>query len=221
MGASADSYLRAASNAGGRQRIADEVWAINSMGGVIEHELLFHMDDCRIQEARAAADPNGNIAGMLDWLKRHPNFMTSKAYPEYRGAVEFPLQAVLRKLRQPYFNNTVAYAMAYAIFIGVKRVAIYGADYSYPHAHKAESGRGCLEFWIGLAAGHGVEIVLPSETTLMDCNVPEDRRWYGYDADHITLKDSAKGVLVKREPRSRLPTAEEIEQRYNHEPLRP
>jgi SAM-dependent methyltransferase len=74
MGRSSATYLSLASHNGNRKKVADETWAINSMGGVIQHDLLFHMDDCKVQESRV--DTNDNVAGMLDWLKTHPRFMT-------------------------------------------------------------------------------------------------------------------------------------------------
>ena len=55
MGPSHRSYTGLASIYGDRCRLVDETWAINAMGTVIQHDLLFHMDDCRIQEARAKA----------------------------------------------------------------------------------------------------------------------------------------------------------------------
>jgi hypothetical protein len=41
-----------------------------------------------------------------------------------------------------YFNNTAAYAVAYAVHIGVKKITLFGCDYTYPNAHDAEKGRG-------------------------------------------------------------------------------
>jgi len=218
MGMSAATYLRLAANKGGRQRVADEVWAINSMGGVIHHDLLFHMDDCKVQESRAARDSVGNIAGMLRWLHDHPRFFTSKAYPDYPGAVEFPLQDVINSTGAAYFNNTVAYALAYAIHIGVKKIGIYGADYSYEHMHKAEKGRGCLEFWVGIAAARGIEVEVAGDSTLLDACVPDSHKFYGYDASDVRIEHGETGPRVILTPRASLPSAEEIEIRYNHEP---
>ncbi|MES0444978.1 MAG: methyltransferase domain-containing protein [Desulfobacterales bacterium] len=218
MGKSAATYIRLASNKGGRQRVSDEVWAINSMGNVIKHDLLFHMDDCRVQESRAKRDPDGNVAGMVEWLKSHPRFITSKKYPEYTGAHEFPLQDVINSVGTTYLNNTVAYAVAYAIFIGVQKISLYGADYSYDDLHKAESGRGCVEFLLGMAAARGIQVEVAQDSTLLDACIPDDLRFYGYDASDIKLEHADTGVVLEITDREVLPTAEEIEIRYNHEP---
>lgn len=217
MGRSASTYLHMAAHLGGRHRIADQTWAINAMGGVIEHDLLFHMDDCRIQEARSERDQEGNIAAMLDWLKTHPAFMTSAKYDDYPGAIEYPLEKVIRATGSQYFNNTVAYAAAYAVYIGVKQISIWGADYSYPDVRKAERGRGCLEFWIGYASARGISIQIAGDSSLMDANVPESERFYGYDASDIELVPTDGGPKVIMHSRETLPTADEIERRYCHD----
>ncbi|HSH28682.1 MAG TPA: hypothetical protein VK971_02150 [Thiohalobacter sp.] len=218
MGMSAATYVRRASNEGTRGRVADEVWAINSMGSVIQHDLLFHMDDCKVQEARAKRDPQGNVAGLVSWLRDHPRFMTSKAYPDYPGAIEFPLQDVINTLGIAYFNNTVAYAVAYAMYLGFEKIALYGCDYSYENGHKAEKGRGCVEFLLGSAAARGIHIEVASDSTLLDANVDESMRFYGYDASDVELAHTDDGVIVTLTERDTLPSAEEIEVRYNREP---
>lgn len=213
MGPSSGTYLAVAASAGTRKEIADEVWAINAMGDVIHHDLLFHMDDCKLQETRAEVDPDGCVAGMVKWLKSHPKFITSKAYPDYPGAIEFPLEEVINRFGTTYFNNTVAYAVAYAIYIGVEEIMLYGVDFTYSDHHKAEMGRGCVEYWIGVANANRIHVAVASNSTLLDSNVPQENKPYGYDAYHVSyeIKDGVK-VIKKDKP---LPTPEEIESRYN------
>lgn len=217
MGASKRTYIDLCSVRGDRRRVADETWAINSMGAVIDHDLLFHMDDCRVQEARAARDPEGNVAGMLGWLRDHPQFFTSRAYPEYPGAIEYPLERVVNALGTTYFNNTVAYAVAYAIFAGWEKISLYGADFHYDHASKSESGRGCVEFLLGIAAARGIQIEVAADSTLLDANVDPHWRPYGYDAYDVAFRSDAAGVKVELTEREELPTPEDIERRYKHE----
>ena len=219
MGGSHRSYTGLASALGDRHRIASEVWAINSMGTVIDHDLLFHMDDCRIQEARAEQDPTGNVAGMLAWLRKHPGFFTSRVYQDYPGAQAYPLQAVIDRFGHAYFNSTVAYAFAYALYQGFDSISLFGCDFSYPNSHHAERGRGCLEFWIGVACALGVNVQVAGDSTLLDSNCPLSLRLYGYDAYDIKLQ-SQQGKStpqVALSVKAEMPTAEEIEARYRNE----
>ena len=211
MGASAQMYLAVAAQRGGRHEVAENTWAINGMGGVIEHDLLFHMDDCRLQESRTGTE---NIQCMLKWLRRHPRFFTSKAYPEYPGAIEFPLEDVVNSVGSTYLNNTVAYAVAYAIHIGVNTLSVWGADYTYPDRHKAESGRGCVEFLLGIAAARGIAIQVPDKSSLLDADVPPEWKPYGYDAYHVRFDEAGGRTVVTKDPKE-LPAPDEIEKRYS------
>lgn len=188
------------------------------MGDVAACDRVFHMDDVRIQEIRAAAKPESNIAAMLRWLKRHPGpIYTSRAHPEYPGLVEFPLADVLSKLpRFAYFNSTAAYAIAFAIYLGVEKISVFGFDFTYANAHHAEKGRACVEFWLGVAASHGIDISLPHATSLMDACEPADRRLYGYDTLAVKLESQPDAVVATFTERTQLPTADEIERAYDH-----
>lgn len=221
LGPSAEAYMDHVKRLGSRHAFADEVWGINAAGSVLDVDLVFHMDDVRIQEIRSEARPRSNIAAMLKWLRvsRVP-VMTSRAHDNYPALVEFPFEDVVNKLGRVYFNNTGAYAVGYAIFKGATKLSLFGCDYTYPNAHKAEKGRACMEFWLGYAAARGVEIALPEQTSLMDSIVPDspdDVYAYGYDTLRIKFDEGDAGRMkFTFEPRDTLPTADQIEAAYDH-----
>jgi len=218
LGPSLEQYVDITKRLGGKHVYCDEVWGINALGGVLLCDRIFHMDDVRVQEVRADAQPDSNIAKMLQWLRVHPGpIITSREHPDYPGLVAFPLQEVLNSLGQAYFNSTAAYAVAYAIHIGVKHLSLFGCDYTYPNAHDAEKGRGCLEFWLGIASARGIKLSLPKTSTLLDGIYPLQDRFYGYDTLAVTLRPQENGkVEVDLQPIDTLPTAEEIEDKYDH-----
>jgi hypothetical protein len=196
---------------GVRQAEVDEVWAINMMVCRIRHDVAFAMDDLALQQERAKT--NDSVRSLLEMLEIHPEFFTSTVYPAYEGARAFPLQAVVNSVGTTYLNSTVAHAVAYAIHAGVQELHLYGCDFSYPHAHKAEAGRGCVEHLLGIAKERGIRVVLPPDTTLMDQCVPDDAKPYGYDAHHVTFTETEGEVRVAMTPKA-LPHAHEIEARY-------
>jgi hypothetical protein len=178
------------------------------------------MDDVRVQERRAAARPDSNIAAMLTWLRTHPGpIYTSIAHDGYPGLEPYPLEAVMNLLGPDcpgYFNSTAAYAVAFAVAIGVKRITLFGFDFTYANSHQAEQGRGCVEFWLGFAKARGIKIGLPDTTSLMDAVTTREARFYGFDgADITTEHDDDGAVRLSFTPRD-LPDAEEIERRYDH-----
>lgn len=218
LGPSLEAYVDVVKRMGGRRNFCDEVWGINALGDVLQCDRIFHMDDVRIQEIRAAAKPQSNIAAMLEWMKRHPGpIYTSRPHPDYPGLVPFPLQDVINSCGIAYFNSTAAYAVAYAVHIGVKKITLFGCDYTLANSHHSEKGRGCLEFHLGIAKARGVVIGLPDSTSLMDSVAPFEERVYGYDTLHVDMQEDADGVVAVRMcPREQTATAEEIERRYDH-----
>ncbi len=220
LGPSLEAFVDLTKRLGGRSAFCDEVWGINAVADVIQCDRVFHMDDVRIQERRAAAHPDSNIARMLAWLKRHPGpVYTSRAHPEYPGLVDYPLQEVIRSCGFAYFNSTAAYAVAYAVHIGVKKIGLFGFDFTYSDSHKAEKGRACVEFHLGIAKARGVELGFPGNTSLMDACAPFEERIYGYDTLDVEMDgggDDPVTVMFTPKPEDRWATAAEIEARYDH-----
>jgi len=217
LGPSVTQYLEITKRLGGRRAYCDETWTINALGDVFACDRVFHMDDVRIQQIRADAAPQSNIARMLDWLKTTSTpVVTSRAHPEYPALEEFPLAECVTQFPKAYFNNTAAYAVAYALMCAPTKLSIFGCDYTYPNVHDAEKGRACLEFWLGIAVERGVELALPRTTSLMDAMHSQAARFYGYDTLDLEFKRDAEGVEVVRTPRGQLPSAAEIERAYDH-----
>ena len=46
--------------------------------------------------------------------------------------------------------------------------------------HFAESGRGCCEFWLAVAISKGIKVNIASSSSLLDTNVPDAEKLYGY-----------------------------------------
>jgi hypothetical protein len=218
LGPSLDQYLELTKRLGGRSNFCDETWAINALGDVFACDLVFHMDDVRIQEIRAAAAPDSNIAAMVKWLKTTKTpVMTSRAHEDYPSLKAFPLEEVLNNLGHDYFNSTAAYAVAYAIHVGATKISLFGMDFTYPNVHDAEKGRACVEFWLGKAHAYGIELNMPNNTTLMDANYPQAARLYGYDTLDVGFNVQPDGELkLSFAPKETLPTAEQIEKNYDH-----
>lgn len=221
LGPSLDQYTNITKRLGGRHKYSDETWCINSLGSIIACDRIFHMDDVRIQELRAHARPESNIAAMLEWLKTTTiPVMTSRPHPDYPALQAFPLIEVLNDCQYGYFNSTAAYAVAYAIWLGVKKISLFGCDYTYPNAHDAEKGRACVEFWLGMAAERGIRITVPKNTTLLDALHTQRERFYGYDTLDLAISQDKSGrinVEFSERAAADVPTADQIEASYDHD----
>lgn len=220
MGDSSGAWTSAASRAGGRWSVCDEVWVINNLGGVLAHDRVFHMDDLAIQESRVEAQESSALAGMLQWMPHHPLVYSSRAYARYPGVREYPLEWVLNRVKvDHYFTGTVSYAVAFAIALGVESIHVYGADFHYENPVKREQGRACVEFWLGVAEAKGITVHVPANTTLFDSRWGGRDVLYGYDTEWVRVEHSGR-YRVSRIPRKpeEVPTASEIAARYSHNP---
>ena len=163
-----------------RSETFDEVWAINSMSAVIYHDKCFMMDP----PSRFLDTPNAgkqtNI--MADRLRQKINIPIFSCTLDKRcpDVVEFPLQEVIQKTGYAYLNNTVAYSFAYAISQKVTELHLYGIDFTHKAVNFAEAGRACCEFWLAIAISKGIKVNIAHNSSLLDMNVPEDQKLYGY-----------------------------------------
>jgi hypothetical protein len=97
-------------------------------------------------------------------------------------------------------------------------------DFTYAHSHDAEKGRACVEFWLGRATAggshgsRGIKLAMPQKSSLMDACNTQAERLYGYDTLNVKLKHRGGmlSVVGFEECPGPLPTAAEIEQRYDH-----
>lgn len=214
------AYVNLTKALGGRHVLADEVWGINAVASVIRCDRAFHMDDVRIQRVRAEAQPESNIARMLEWLATaEMPIYTSRAHPDFPALVDYPLEAVLNAVcGLPYFNSTPAYAVALAIAEGFTEISLFGMDYTYANSNDAEKGRACVEFWCAQAMARKIDVIIPNTSSLLDACLGQSLYGYGpfgsLDVALALAEDG--GVSVAFTQRPGLPSAEEIEREYDH-----
>lgn len=124
---------------------------------------------------------NRNDRGHYDWLKTNtetPVFMADE-YDDVPMSRRFPLEEMKDYFKgaEWYFTNTVAYAIAYAVYAGYKRIEVYGVEMetNTEYAHQ----RPCVAYWCGVAVGKGVEVDFHSPKFFKSL-------LYGYEGD-ITI----------------------------------
>ena len=173
---------------------ADEVWAINMAANVIRHDMVIWMDDLVTQEA---FKPN-----LFRLLRKYGSpVVTSRAYRNVvPNSYDYPISEVcalsIPMFGKPYLNNGVAQGIGYALYKGVKKLRVYGCDFTYPDRNFAETGRACVEAWIALASFHGMEVALSPTTSLYD--TCDDHGIYGYrEQPVINLPDGTKFKYAK------------------------
>ena len=178
----------------------DEVWAINSMSGVIYHDKCFMMDPpSRFLDEIYAGEQTDIMKNRLETKLDVPIFSCTldERCPD---VVTFPLEEVLKKTGFAYLNNTVAYAIAFALWNKVGCLKMFGVDFTYTgNLNFAEAGRGCVEFWLSKCQNEGVSVEVANSSTLLDTSIPVEDKLYGYhrlDDPKVIVHDDENKLRV-------------------------
>jgi len=178
----------------------DEVWGINAMAGITECDRVFMMDPAsRFLDSDAAGSQTGIMTKVL---KTHNGpIYTCELDDRCPGLVEYPLLDVVETTRCSYFNNTVPFAIAFALYHKVGRLNLFGLDFSYKgNLHFAEAGRGCVEFWLSKCIEKNIQVEVASSSGLLDTDVPAEQKLYGYHrlADPLIVIQGEDTLKVSR-----------------------
>ena len=191
----------------------DEVWGINAVGSVIFHDRTFMMDPpSRFLDSEDAGGQTSGMQRLL--LKGDKPIYTCQLDERCKKLVLYPIEEIIADLQCSYLNNTVAYAIAFALWNKVGSLRIYGVDFTYKgNLHFAESGRACVEFWLSKCMHAGMEVGIAQTSTLLDTTIPLREKLYGYhrlDDPYLPLIDGEKLVVKKQSDLS-----------YNKNPVEP
>jgi hypothetical protein len=121
------------------------------------------------------------IHGHYDWLRENPweipiysphvlkGVPHSTAYPLDDVCYEF-LGNIRKGDREiKYFNSSFDYMVALALLQRYERIEVYGFDMAGDNEYSLQ--KPSAEFWLGVAAGRGVEIYLPEQSKLLSGNL--------------------------------------------------
>ena len=159
----------------------DEVWAINAMIGVLKKaDRPFILDPAsRFFDTEDA----GNMTVMMRETLPTINYpiYTCELDKRVPALEEYPIDAIVKDLKCGYFNNTIAYAIAFALWNKVSSINMFGADFTYKsNLYFAESGRACCEFWLAKCTDAQITIQVALSSGLLDTDVPIKEKLYGY-----------------------------------------
>lgn len=131
----------------------------------------------------------------VGWLKRCTTpIVMQQQYRDIPASVRYPKDRVLSEFR-PYFTSQTAWMIALALTEGVTHLGFFGIHYGH-YTEYASQRAGC-EYWMGIAEGRGVQLVLPEKNPLLQ----QPSRLYGYEShDEDGLHESYKWVPTPKAP---------------------
>lgn len=157
----------------------DEVWSVNTGLRYTPHDLAWVMDDL--------ADYGARFPAYGQALRQHHRpIVTNTAYAEYPGSLSYPLAEVLAacpQMTRCFYHNSIPYLLAYACFLAVETVYLFGIDYSHPEFATREEGREVAAVWIGYLRGRGIAVNINEGSSMLQSHRIDDPLWrpfYGY-----------------------------------------
>lgn len=122
--------------------------------------------------------------------------ITKRHYPEIPLSKPFPLQEIMEEFRllhpqkerlsfnelmrqgKPYFTSTIAYMVALAIHEGFDRIILNQLQV-YPQSTEYFGQKACINFWLGIAVGRGMDLLVSDNSHLAKGH-PWECNLYGY-----------------------------------------
>lgn len=110
--------------------------------------------------------------------------VTNRDYPELKNPKNkiYPIEEIVEYFKCEdnksgrYFPNSIAFMIAYAIYLGYERIELYGID----HGGMTEyvMAKAAVEGWLDRAIGMGIEVFVPSMSALFKI---KNNYLYGYN----------------------------------------
>lgn len=192
----------------------DEVWCLNGGAnffmGRVQYDVLWVLDYLAGEELK---EPE-YVAHLRRYLERHPSckLITTEADETWdeEQVLEYPFEDIANAITKlggkdsVWFRNSVPLIVAYAWYIGVETLFLFGVDYHHEHLKNREDDKGNAESWLHFARMHGMKVVSSTDSTILDFNKPF---WvYGYQ--RIPKWDAKAGCWVAP-PSRRVPRRQE------------
>lgn len=138
-----------------------EVWGLNVVAPLDRQGRLRCDRWFELHEAHAQSEDD------MTWIAACPVpiYVPPSLMDASPNAVAFPLAAIERVFGG-YWACTFAYQIALALYEGVERIGIYGAELAYGDARERSVEWACVSWWLGFAEARGVTIHAPERSRL-------------------------------------------------------
>lgn len=176
----------------------DAIWSMNYF-----HRYKFPPVDLvfELHTVDYLLSPAHNFADHVAWMERNreiPIFMQER-HPRFPMSRRYPMEEVLADIHANVFRlagpgdmpllepvyfqtSTISWALALAIHEGYRRIELYGIDLDSDTEYRYQ--RDAVSYALGVAAGRGVEIIIPRRSSVMNANL------YGYEREGMISRQT-------------------------------
>ena len=141
-----------------------EYWGCNGTYKKVKIELdkLFIMKDLYLTQY------NKEKTLIKDINEKDFPVYTLGKYPEIKNNIQYPVKEILKEFKIGYFLTNISYMLALAITKKPKCIGMFGVDMNFgTNIEYMRNEKSCIEFWLGVATGRGIEIHIPVQSTVM------------------------------------------------------
>lgn len=98
-----------------------------------------------------------------EWLRNQeiPIMMTRK-YQEIKSSMRYPIEAITKEYGT-FFNCTVDYMLAFAIWLQYTHIELYGIHCLEQYEFEKRG----INYWLGICRGKGIDFFLPDEADIL------------------------------------------------------
>ncbi len=181
-----------------------EIWSCNDlpqryegMRSRFDRSFQFHSDHDRMRVAWPEWRDH------LGWLRSphdFPIYMQEK-YANVPSCARFPKEQIEGMVPHGwYFAHSFCWMIAFAILLEFEEIHLYGVGSKYGEPISAMN---CLHFWMGVAEGRGIKMVVhgKGEMFVID-QIVRSRKQYGYDLTRLELEHDGPDPMSGRFPRT-------------------
>jgi len=158
-----------------------EIWGMNDLyEDLPRYDRWFDIHDFDSDDPNSIkthVSPRAKEQKLAAYKKMKCPIYCQEAFPEIPNAVKYPLKEIQDKWcggGKGYFTNQVSYMIALAIHEGYDEIGVYGIDMMIDTEYSIQ--RPSCEYWLGIAAGMGKRVIVPTRSTLL-----KTKYIYAYD----------------------------------------
>jgi hypothetical protein len=168
-----------------------EFWALNDMYAMIPKENITRWFEMHKREFIDVYHARISGKSHIEELRnlKIPIYMQEE-HEDIPTSIKYPLEEMIKHFKRDYFQSTLDYMMAFALYEGFEKIHIYGVNMAINEEYVYQ--RASMSYWIGRAESMGVNVVLPK-----GCDLLKQYFRYGYEAEKesdLLIKARAKSA---------------------------
>lgn len=168
-------------------------WVTADLQTWLDTDAWFEIHSRRYLRQAHGQDYIKGIAKLMNAVTAPTYFLDAREWKEVRKREQLPRPVIAKMLpRGDYHAGSIDWMLAFALTLDYQHIELFGVDLGPTDAGEPISARPCLEYWCGVAAGRGVNVVSHSPSLFKIFNYQRATTPYHYDDSWRLIEDRKK-----------------------------